>query len=109
MPPPIKLGTLVIASGQTDSNTLSFLTGAASRVEALAIAAPDTLPETVTVHVLLPGAADYNPLRSSGADVVLAPGKTDEIDTIAFGTMKLIAGGAVGGDRTFVLSGREEY
>lgn len=107
------LPDLVIPNGQTESNVLlsaglqagsMVTTGDGYRdADSIGINAPDTLPETVTVHVDTsePGATNFNPLFRGGADVTVPAGKHTTIDLISFKALKLVAGAAVGAERRF--------
>lgn len=107
------LPDLVIASAGTDSNILlsagaptapnMATTGDGFRdADSITIFAPDTLPETVTVHVdSAESAVNFNPLQRGGADVVIAAGKAVTIELISFKALRLISGVGTAATRTF--------
>ena len=91
---------LTIANGETDSDQYdeSQLTG----VRAIALQAPGTLPETITVQVSLDGGTNFAALQSPpGTDVTIAAGKAIVIDVGGFDAFRLQAGASVGADRVF--------
>lgn len=109
------LPDLVIPSGQTDSNVL-LATGRPTApamatsgdgfrdADSITISAPDTLPETVTVHVDTDeSAVNFNPLFR-GADVTIGAGKAVTIDLISFRALKLVAGAGVAAERRFEVN-----
>lgn len=110
------LPDLVIPNGQTESNVLlahglvvgsMVTTGDGFRdADSITIHPPDTLPETVTVHVdsSEPGATNFSPLQRGGVDVTVPAGKATTVELISFKAMKLVASGATGGIRTFKVN-----
>ena len=103
------LPDLVIANGQTTSNTINdYLAGDGFRdADSITIHAPDTLPETVTVNVDSgPAGApvNFNALQRNGADVTIPVGKSVTISGLSFRGLQLVAGGAVAGTRTFKVT-----
>lgn len=100
-----RIGQLTIPNGQSDSPGISTLDplarpGVGSSV-GLLIAAPATLPETITVEILPFGSATWRTLQSAGADVTIAAGKAVVIAPTPFADLRLHSGVAVAGDRTF--------
>lgn len=105
------LPTLTIASGQTLSNALTKRNLQHARV--ITIHAPETLPEAVVVEVAgvdgaTAGVGDYRDLQSNGADITLPADSSITIIKTAFFALRLRAGGAVGADRIFLLTGEDE-
>lgn len=98
---PITMGTLTIASATTDSLALELRR---RPITALAIYAPATLPETVTVQVSPDGTnwATHPVTAGIGAANVII------IEPIAFSWLRLHAGVAAAADRTFVLEAAED-
>jgi hypothetical protein len=96
----------VIASGQTESN--AFLASRDFRdADSITIWGPDTLPESVTVHVAdneAPAASDYAALSRGGADVTIPANKAITVELPSFRAMKLVAGAAVGAERRFKVN-----
>lgn len=108
MPPPISLGTLQIANTATESAILDFTTGEHAWVKDMIVVAPDTLPETVTIHVAKDSTGNFNALQSGGTDITLPVAKATHVGPVAYRFLKLVAGVAVAADRDFDLMGREE-
>lgn len=110
MPPPVNLASLTIANGQTVSNTLDFAEGLNQYITEMVIYGPDTLPETVTVEVAPLGSTAYKPLQNMNlatpADYVITVGDAVQFP-VAFGRLRLVAGGPVGDERAFLVSGQE--
>jgi hypothetical protein len=112
----LPLPDLVILNAATDSNVLlasglptapnMATTGDGFRdADFVTIHAPDTLPETVTLHVDSSEAAvNFNPLYRGGADVTIPAGKAVTIDELAFRAMKLVSGVGVAAQRTFKVT-----
>lgn len=110
------LPDLVIANGQTDSNILTASgaptapnmasTGFGYRdADSITIFGDDTLPETVTVHTSnLESGGDFDPLSRGGVDVTIPAGKSITIELLSFKALKLVAGVAVAGARTFKVN-----
>lgn len=111
------LPDLVIPNTQTDSNVL-YAAGAPTApnmattgdgfrdADSITIWGPDTLPETVTVHVdsTEPQATNFNPLSRGGSDVTIPAGKAFTIELISFKALKLVAGVGVAAQRTFKVT-----
>ena len=94
--------TLTIPSGGTDSEVFGMGTYGNRQTIEMAIIAPATLPETVTVQVA--GAlGNYADLRTGGTDITLAARKCDFITVISCENLRLHAGSATGGDRVFEI------
>lgn len=108
----LSLPDLVIPNGGTESNVLlaTGLVGMTTSgdgfrdADGITIFAPDTLPETVTVHVAeAESGGNFNPLQREGADVVVPVGKTATIDAISFKALKLVSL-AVAAERRFKVN-----
>lgn len=102
-----KVGTLVIANGQTVSSLLSSILSQGQMkvlgsVETLAIAGPSALTAAVTVEVAqeYPGTS-WTKLQRAGADVPVTAVDTTEIDRPAFRDLRLVSAGAEGAERSF--------
>lgn len=99
----IQCENVVIANGQTSSNTVS---AALVYEDAMTIGlqAPATLPETVTIYVSQDG-TNWNALYD-GSTTVLAPLATYAASYPVFPWkyFKLVAGGAVAAERIFKMS-----
>lgn len=103
-----QLPTLTIPSGQTLSNALTKRN--LQHARALTIHGPETLPEAVVVEASgVDGATalttDYRDLQSNGADITIPADSSVTITPVAALGLRLRAGGAVGADRVFVLTG----
>lgn len=101
------LGTLTIASGQTDSAVLDADTF--RKYEALTIMGPAALTGTVTVQVGTTDASSptFVTLQSPpGTDVAIAAAKAITISPPCFPQFRMHSTGAEGADRTFVIWGR---
>lgn len=100
------LPDFVIAITTTDSGVLrDYLDGDGFRdADSITIHAPDTLPETVTVHVSDSPTGNFNPLSRGGADVTVPVGKSITIELLSWKAMKLVAGVAVAAARTFKVT-----
>ncbi len=110
------LPDLVVANAATDSNVLlergaptapnMATTGDGFRdSDSITIHAPDTLPETATVHVdSAEVAVNFNPLQRGGADVTIPVGKSVTIDLISFKALKIVLSVAAGAQRTFKVT-----
>lgn len=95
----VKVDDLVIESGQTvSSETLgeSLLRYA----RGVTLFSPDTLPETVTIEVTDDG-TNWVTLQSGAVDIELPAGKATVVTVLSSRGLRLVAGGAVGADRTF--------
>ena len=113
----IAMPDMVIANGATDSN-IAYAAGSPTApnmattgdgfrdADSITIYAPDTLPETVTIHVdsSEPAATNFDPLQRGGADVTVPAGKAVTLDLISFKAMKLVSGVGTGGIRTFKVT-----
>lgn len=97
--------TLTIANGQTESQELLLEQNGVRRAKIIQISGPTTLPETVTVHLGDGVGGTYKALSSGGSDFTIPAAKTVSLPTIVKSTLKLIAGGAVGADRVFIVEG----
>lgn len=100
------LADLVIAITETDSNELTKRN--LHNAKYIAISAPSTLVEVVTVHVSVDGGATYGALQSAGEDVVVTAGGVTVINTTPFNGLMLVADGAVAATRTFKVMGQDE-
>jgi hypothetical protein len=72
--------------------------------DSITVFSPDTLPETVTLHVADVEGGNFNPLSRGGADVTFAAGKASTLELISWKAMKLVASGAVGAERRFKVN-----
>lgn len=93
--------TLTIPNTQTESAEIKGRDGTlwVGQADRIVVQAPDTLPETVNVHVApseSPAAGDYV-VRGAAVPV----NSELIVDGGGAKAMKLVAGGAVAGDRTF--------
>lgn len=101
--------TITIASGQTVSADVLNLAGLGARRKfSVQFYAPGTLPETITVQVAPSPTGTFAPLQSGGSDVTLTAGDATTVVDLVAGALRLVAGGAVGGDRVFTLMGNVE-
>lgn len=106
----INLPDVIILNGATDSGVVDTSTGFWDLVSGIVINSPTTLPETVKIYVSDLLAGTFHPLQSGGADITFPADKATPVNLIAFHFFKLVASsGAVGGDRTFKITGREEF
>lgn len=106
----LTLPDAVILNTATESAIMNMTRDAYKFLRNLTIVAPVTLPETVKVYVAKSITGVFAPLQSGGADISLTAGKALVLTSISFGAMKLVAtSGAVVGDRTFEMSGAEEF
>lgn len=108
MPPPVALPNINIYNGQTESDVMDFTRPPLNWVAAFALKSPATLPETVKLYGCETAAGTYVVVQSGGSDITLPADKATVIDTVAFPFMRLIAGAAVGADRVFKMTGRED-
>lgn len=92
---------LTILNGQTSSGQLSLILNTDRELIAVTILSPTTLPETVNVQVSTAIGGTYRTLQSDGVDIVLPANKATTITHLVAGSLKLLAGAAVGGDRAF--------
>lgn len=98
---PIDLGTLVIASGQTDSPLLAMNR---RPVVAIAIYAPATLPETITIQISPDGVAwNTHPVTAG-----LGAGNLVVIDPFIGYALRIHASAAVAANRSFVVQATED-
>lgn len=110
----IWLPNLVIANGQVASNEISLTAGINTKVALgtlvdLIIYSPATLPETVSVQIApieAPGAGDWSVVYVGGSDVTLPAGRAIVVPVGAAAALRLLAGAAVGADRTFKARGQ---
>lgn len=102
----VQLADVTISSGQTASSAVAAGTGY-KRAKYLVIGAPATLPEVITVTISLDDGVTYHTLQSGGSDIVIGAGKAVVILAQGWTHMKINAGGAVGGDRTFKVNAVE--
>ena len=101
--------TLTIANGQTVSTDTLSLTRKGRRGRYMVtVFAPATLAETVTVRVAPSAGATFRILQSAGADLAVGAGDAITFDLVA-GALRLVAGSAVGADRTFELMASVEF
>lgn len=96
---------LTIASGNTDSDILDLDSMGARRVMTLLFFVPSAVVEVITIHVAPVDTGTFLPYFEGGFDVVLTAGKATKVDGLNAGALKLVASGAVGGDRTITLQG----
>lgn len=113
------LGTLTILSGQTSSAQLDVLGIGSAGVAKTAFATlldlivfgPTTLPEAVNIQVSwleAPTASDWSDLYIAGSKVVIPAGGAASIPSGAFRAIRVLAGGAVGADRTFKVMAQQQ-
>lgn len=107
-----RVGTLTIASGQTDSAAITSL-GALGRVglgnaAGISIHGPAALTGTVTVQVQPAGDSTWRTLQSGGVDVTIAAGKTIVISPPAFADLRLHSGSAEGANRDFLIDSQQD-
>lgn len=99
-----RIGQLTIPAGGTASpalSTLQFSRAGVGSAVGILIAAPATLPESVSVQVLPAGSSEWRVLQSGGVDVTVAAGKAIVLSPAPFNDIRLLAGAAVAADRTF--------
>lgn len=102
------LPSLTIALGQTSSNALPWKeTG--YDIEALTVASPGTLPDTVHWEVSLDDGVTYQTVYDTTDTAIKVPAAAHTIIYNGVFTgithIKLVAGGAVAADRVFKLIG----
>lgn len=93
------LGTLVIASGATDTTTP--ITRYLEDAHSVSIIAPATLTGTVTIRGSLDGGTTYGDVGSGGSDVTIAAGNIVTLSPCPFNAIKVTSGSAEGDARTF--------
>lgn len=100
-----RAGNLTIALGQTESNALG--PEALRLAKSLALFAPATMPETVTVQAApsdAPAAGDWRVLQSAGADIVLTAGKATVISDVPIGALRVVASVGVAAQRVIAVT-----
>lgn len=107
------LPDIVVQPAATDSNILlsagaptapnMVTTGDGFRdADSITIFAPDTLPETATVHVdSAESAVNFDPLQRAGVDVAIGAGKAVTIELISFKALKIVLSVGAAATRTF--------
>jgi len=95
--------TLTIVNGQAASPALDLAAIFPAGKLSLLIIAPGTLPETVTVRVAKATGDTHTALQSGAQDITLPAGKATQLDPLVAGSLQLVAGGNVGGDRAFQI------
>ncbi len=93
--------TLTIPSGQTVSNAAHLDAGPA--LHALAIQAPATLPETVTLAASHDGTT-FADAQSAASDITIPANRVTVLTAIPYSRIRLRAGSAVAADRVFVVT-----
>ena len=113
----IALPDLVIANGQTASNAISLTAGINTKIGLgtlvdFIVFGPATLPETVAVQISdieTPSASDWYTVYINGSDVTVPAGKAVVVPVGAAAALRLLAGGAVGAERTFQVRGQAYF
>ena len=98
--------TLTILETETESEELDLQENGARRIKNLTFICPTTLPEAVVIHLADKVGGSYRALNDGfGNDITLLADKTQVQSGITAGALKLVAGSAVAGDRTFLIRG----
>jgi len=103
------VGTLTIASGQTDSPALSTVAKpkiALGVAIDLVIYAPSALTGTVSVQVSPieePDSADWRTASVAGTPVTIAAGAAEVVPVVAARDLRIHSSGAEGADRSFIV------
>ena len=95
--------TLTIPNGQTSSNEIDLEAVLARNAVHLLVQSPGTLTETVNPQVSIDGSA-YVILQSGGTDIALPAGRGTQLQHITVRKFKVVATGAVGGERVFTVA-----
>ena len=109
MPPPVDLPALVVPHTDTDSNVIDFRSGLGTHVRGITIHGPATLAEVATIQVSNTASGTFRALQSGGSDLTVAQAKSVPLYPISFGALKIKLDGPAGAERTFLVTGVEDY
>lgn len=102
---PIGLGTLTVASGQTDSAALEFRK---KPLRGITVFAPAALTGTVNIQVSGDAGSTWNDLYSGGIVVEVPAGSAVAVDFVGWDQLRIHSDASEGADRAFVIKGIED-